>query len=306
MTAILPLTALRAFEAAARHLNVTRAAGELHVSQSAVSHQLRALEQQLGTALFRRTGSGLVLTEAGRRLAASAGDAFRGLERGLAEIRESHAPGRVSVALRPYFALKWLAPRLARFWQAAPGVELRLIHTTASPDLASGEIDLAVEWRADARPDALSEPLVRCDLVPVASPKLLRSLRRPADLAKHIVLHEEDRSNWQLWCRLAGIDENSGAQHLIVDDTNVRLQAAIDGQGVALGCPELVADDVEARRLALPFALRLERYRYYLVTPTDRRLRRAAASFRDWLREEAKRDGATRTKVEAAAPGQHI
>jgi DNA-binding transcriptional LysR family regulator len=294
MTGILPLTALRAFEAAARHLNVTRAAAELHVSQSAVSHQLRALEQQLGTALFRRTGSGLVLTDAGRRLAASAGDAFRSLERGLAEIRESHAPGRVSVALRPYFALKWLAPRLARFWQAAPGVELRLIHTTASPDLASGEIDLAVEWRAEPRPDALSESLVRCDLAPVASPSLLRSLRKPADLAKHIVLHEEDRTNWQFWCRLAGIDENSGAQHLIVDDTNVRLQTAIDGQGVALGCPELVADDVDARRLALPFALRLERYRYYLVTPADRPLRRAASAFRDWLRAEAALDGPAR------------
>lgn len=292
MTGSLPLTALRAFEAAARHLNVTRAAAELHVSQSAVSHQVRALEQQLGTALFRRTGSGLILTETGRRLAATAGDAFRGLERGLAEIRETNAVGRVSVALRPYFALKWLAPRLARFWQAAPGVELRLIHSTASPDLASGEIDLAVEWRPDPRPDALSESLVRCDLAPVASPSLLRSLRKPADLAKHIILHEENRTNWQLWCRLAGINENSGAQHLIVDDTNVRLQTAIDGQGVALGCPELVADDVRARQLALPFALRLERYSYYLVTPTDRPLRRAASAFRDWLKAEVGRDGA--------------
>lgn len=296
MSGALPLAALRAFEAAARHANVTRAAAELNVTQSAVSHQIRALERHLGVALFRRTGSGLALTEAGRKLADVARDSFRRLDAGLAEIRGTKAATRVTVALRPYFAVKWLAPRLARFWQAAPGVELRLIHTTAAADFSTDEIDVAIEWRAAPRPDADSAVLMQCDLVPIVSPRLSgrRGLKHPDDLARFTILHEEDRSNWRRWCQLAGIAAESGAQHLIVDDTNVRLQAAIDGQGVALGCPELVADDVRAKRLAIPFKLRLERYAYYLVTPTNRPLNDAAARFRDWAREEA---GGTRSGI---------
>jgi LysR family glycine cleavage system transcriptional activator len=299
MSSALPLASLRAFEAAARHANVTRAAAELNVTQSAVSHQIRGLERHLGVALFRRTGSGLALTESGRKLADVARDSFRRLDAGLAEIRGTKAATRVTVALRPYFAVKWLAPRLARFWQAAPGVELRLIHTTAAADFAADEIDVAIEWRAAPRVDADCAVLMQCDLVPIVSPRLIgrRNLRHPDDLARFTILHEEDRSNWRRWCQLAGIAPESGAQHLIVDDTNVRLQAAIDGQGVALGCPELVTDDVRAKRLAIPFPLRLARYAYYLVTPTNHPLNEAAARFRDWARAEADGTGSGNSRL---------
>ncbi len=288
-----PLASLRAFEAAARHMKFTLAAEELAVTPSAISHQVRGLEDELEIALFRRTGRNFALTDAGRDLQIAVTGAFERMAGAVSELRQSNESAPLTVSLRPYFALKWLSPRLGRFWQRHPGIELQLHHRNQRANFDSQDIDLAIEWRPEADVNESATRLVDGDLTPVCGPALAAApnpLREPADLAGHVLLHEKNDDRWADWLALAGVSGLEPRQSLVIDDTNVRTQAAMDGQGIELGCPALIQDDIAAGRLVQPFDVRLELFGYYLVGPARSPERPAARAFRNWLIDEAAAD----------------
>jgi len=289
----LPLNALRAFDATSRHMRLGGAAAELHVTPSAVSHLIRRLQEDLGVRLFRRVNRRLVLTESGQRLAPGVQEAFARLVKSVDEIRGQAEGGTVTVSLRPHFAVKWLTPRLNRFWKAHPEVELRLHHTIRQVDFASRDADLAIEWSRGERPGFECTLLVPGDLTPVCSPALLEGahpLRTPADLCHHTLLCETDHDSWAEWLALAGLGEHPPHHNLYIDDSNVRIQAALDAQGVELGCVALIADDLACGRLVTPFDLTLDAFAYYVVQPRRRTLAAGTEAFRRWLLDEAARD----------------
>lgn len=304
MTRLPPLNALRAFEAAARHLSFKRAADELHVTQAAISHQVKQLEDHLHLPLFERSARGVKLTEAGRTLLPVLSDAFDSILQTVEGLGAARSGGALLVSLRPYFAAKWLAPRLARFWQAWPQIALRLHHTTKPVSFRGEEIDVAIWWGDGDWPNLETELLLPCDLTAVCSPELLQGpypLTSPWALRWRTLLHEETDENWRRWLAAAGVADLKPRKQLFIDDTNVRLEAAIKGQGIALTGRELVADELATKRLVAPFATSLAGYAYYLAYPKGALVRPQVKAFRDWIFEEARAD---RAKTKDAGPAK--
>ena len=291
--------ALRSFEAAARHLSFTRAARELNVTQAAISHQVKALETDIGVLLFRRMTRRLALTNEGAALYSVVGDAFERIVSTVEGFGAADSGGALTVSLGPYFAAAWLAPRIGRFWRRNPSIELHLHHTTEPMDFQSSEIDLAVDW-GDDWPGMSSDLLLHVKATPVCSPRLLEGphpLRSPADLKHHTLLHERGQLGWPLWLAAAGVKSFDGRAGPVIDDYNVLLHAAMDGHGVALGEVSFIVDDVAAGRLAQPFDLAVDmEAAYYIVYPSGALERPKVRVFRDWLLEEA---GAASTAVTA-------
>jgi len=307
MARLPPLNALRAFEAAARHLSFSQAAEELHVTQAAISHQVKQLEVHLSLPLFRRSARGVKLTEAGQALLPVLREAFDAIAATVDRLGETRNVGALTVSLRPYFAVKWLAPRLTRFWQAWPQIALRLNHTTKTANLRGDEIDIAVWWGTGDWAGVESERLLRCDLTPVCSPALVHGpypLTSPWALRWHTLLHEETDEDWRRWLTLAGVAELKPRKQLFIDDTNVRLETALKGQGVALTGRAFVADDLAAGRLVAPFDIDLERYGYFLVYPKGALAQPRIKAFRDWIFEEAEPRPAKPKPAGRAGPGK--
>ena len=285
-----PLNALRAFEAGARHLSFTKAAEELHVTQAAISHQVKLLEEDLGVSLFRRMTRKLALTEEGRALLRVAGEALDAIAGEAARLREAPGGRTLSLSLIPTFGVKWLAPRLGRFWAAHPDIDLRLHHSIHLVDFARDEVDAAVRWGGGAWPGVEAVYLMRAGLVPVCSPALCKgppALNVPDDLRHHTLLHERDYVDWAQWLAVAGAHEVEARRGPIIDDPSVLHQAAIDGQGVALESESIVRADLEAGRLVKPFDVDLDRDNaYYLVAPPRHFDRPNVQAFRDFLLSE--------------------
>jgi len=281
------LAALRAFEAVARHASFTRAAEELGVTQGAVSYQVRELEGELGLALFRREGRGIRTTEAAERLLPAFRRALAEIADAIAAVAPAGAEPRLTVALSTYFAAHWLSKRLGGFSQRHPTIRIRLQHPEFSA-FGADEADMAIRWaRGDWKPrDLTAEFLFGASITPVCSPGLRAGpprLVEPADIPRHTLLRDEvTREAWAEWWKLAGIAQPIPAREVTINDPNVYIQAAIDGQGIALG-DALLADDIALGRLVEPFAPRLEGYGYFLVHPRDAPLRPAAQAFRDWI-----------------------
>ncbi len=290
-----PLTALRAFEAGARHLSFTRAARDLNVSQAAISHQVRALEEHLGVRLFRRFTRKLVLTDEGRRLYPVVSDAFERIARAVQDIGDEGAHRMLTVSLTPSFGSRWLVGRLGRFRQDHPEIDLRLHHSLDTADFVTDDVDMAVRW-GRGNWTGLTVELLKGDvLAPVCHPDLLRgaqALREPRDLRQHTLLHEDDFDDWTQWLRSAGIeDEVEPRRGPVMNDPSVLIQAALGGQGVALATLAFVAEDLAAGRLVKPFELSLEtEFAYYLVYPPDAIEQPKVRAFRDFLLAEAARD----------------
>ena len=291
-----PLNALRAFEAGGRHLSFTKAAGELHVTQAAVSHQVKLLEEDLGVSLFRRMTRKLALTEEGRALLRVAGEALDAIAGEAARLREAPGGRTLSLSLIPTFGVKWLAPRLGRFWAAHPDIDLRLHHSIHLVDFARDEVDAAVRWGGGAWPGVEAVYLMHAGLVPVCSPALCKgppALNVPDDLRHHTLLHVRDYVDWAQWLAVAGAREVEARRGPIIDDPSVLHQAAIDGQGVALESESIVRADLEARRLVKPFDVDLDRDNaYYLVAPPRHFERPNVQAFRDFLLAELAAEGA--------------
>jgi LysR family glycine cleavage system transcriptional activator len=296
------LNALRAFEAAARHLSLTLAGRELHVTQSAVSHQVQNLEDELGVELFRRLPRSLLLTPAGEALATAARDAFGRIEDAARAVDRRAA--RLCVSVLPSFAALWLVPRLKRFRASWPRLDLR-IHSSREPcDFARDGVDVAIRYGRGGWKGLRSEELFSEAIFPVCSPRIARSLRSPSDLRRQVLLHDEVRAahgGWPEWLRAAGAAGVDARRGTIFTDAHLMLQAAADGQGVALARSALAAGDLTAGRLVRPFACAVPtRYRYFLVCPPAHARRPEVRAFRDFLvAEVARQAGRPRNPIKS-------
>lgn len=285
-----PLNNLRFFEAAARHLSFTRAARELHVTQAAVSHQVKQLEQQLGVRLFRRLTRRLLLTDEGQTLLPVVQDCFERLADTTRVLQQPNDDGPLVIMLRPFFAARWLAPRLSKFWHLHPDIDLRLHHSSEPRNYDQDRFDLAVRWGQGNWPDVESELLLKITITPVCSPKLLRGKKplRTIDDLRHVkLLHEENYGTWRKWLKAAGASHINHRRGSIIDDTNIRIQAAIDAQGVAFGPVALLQDDLATQRLVAPFELTMDDLAYYIIYPPGALQKPKVKTFRDWLLAEA-------------------
>ncbi|MFC4159249.1 transcriptional regulator GcvA [Chitinimonas lacunae] len=281
------LVALRAFEATARLGGVARAAAELFVTPSAVSHQIKSLETELGMTLVVRQGRGIVLTADGRRVAAAAGDAFAALSASLAALRRECERPRVVVTAMPSFAARWLTPRLGRFIEAHPEIELRIQTSQTVEHLAAQGMDLAIRMGLGNWPGVHSRPFMNDSLLVAARPDLAGGLPRCPTELTHCTLLGADGEPWPEWLAQTGVSGDSPLREVTYSDSGMVVQAALDGQGVALTRRSLVGDELQRGRLVQLFGqeLPLER-RYWLVTPEPPPYRPAVAAFIDWLEQE--------------------
>jgi LysR family glycine cleavage system transcriptional activator len=282
-----PLNALKAFEAAGRHASFTLAAEELRVTHGAVSRHVQALEAWLGTPLFERYNRRVVLTEAGRSYLPEIGAALdrmalataRQVERGHAQILHVNALAT--------FTLRWLIPRLSPFQRAHPAVEIRL--TTSNVPLAQivEPFDIAIRGGPDTRPGFVGRPFLSERRIPVCSPALRRHgpLGEPDDLTKHTLLHSATMPEvWPHWLQAAGVPHLKPQAAVTLEHFYLTLQAALDGLGVAMGPERLIADDVAAGRLILPFdGPALPARSYHTYVPEARADQAAVRAFCDWL-----------------------
>jgi LysR family glycine cleavage system transcriptional activator len=289
MTARLPsLNGLRAFEAAARHLSFTLAAGELNVTQTAISHQIRRLEEELGIALFIRQNRALALTPEARDYLPGVRAAFNDLRLATDRLLRKDDDKVLTVSTIASLAAKWLLPRLADFQEAHPGIDVRITTSTSLVDFQRDNVDAAIRYGRGQWPGVRADWLMADELFPVCSPSLLRGdkpLRRPEDLKDHTLLHTNNGDDWRLWLTAAGLATGLSRQPGITFDmTLMTVQAAIDGMGVAMGRTSYVQDDIAKGRLVVPFKIALpSNAGFYLVSPDGRREAPKLAAFRQWM-----------------------
>jgi len=280
----LPLTALRSFEAAARHGSFTRAAEELHVTQGAVSRQVQALEARLGVPLFERNGRALNLSREGRRLASAATDA---LERLGAAVAELTGPERVvTLSMLPSVATCWIAPRMQDFAAAFPAIALRLSASRHLVDFEAEGIDAAIRYGPGGWADVEAEQLATERIFPVCSPDYAERLhlRSPEDLTRATLLHTDVPDGWREWFAAAGCPEAFTDKGVYLDEDAALLRAAAEGEGMALGRSVLVAGDLASGRLIAPFDVGLAAtYSYWFVAPRSAPRRREVEQVREWL-----------------------
>lgn len=256
------LNALRCFEAAARRLSFTQAAAELHITQAAVSHQVRALEEALGQPLFERRPRQVRLTAAGERLVGVLSSSFDRIDELLGQLKQSERQMQsLQLAVTPSFSSRWLMPRLPRFWDAHPDIELHLHHSTQGDALSRGSAEAAVVWAQQPPARVWAQRLFGTALTPVCSPALPRPgqpLASPAALRHYPLLHEDSFDDWARWMRAAGQADAPVRQGQLIDDSNALLMAAMAGRGLALGRLALIEEDLRAGRLLRPFELAIE------------------------------------------------
>jgi len=293
MTARLPsLNGLRAFEAAARHMSFTLAAAELNVTQTAVSHQIRRLEAELGVALFLRLKDGLTLSEAGQAYLPGVRSAFQALRHSTQQLLESRGSSVLTISTLVSVASKWLLPRLPAFQQAFPDIDVRISASTAMVDLRQGGIDAAIRYGRGDWKGLRADFLMADEIFPVCSPAMAKSLSNPADLADQTLVQVSGvtADDWRAWLSAAGQPAQLAAgAKLTFDLAMMAVQAAIDGQGVCIGRSTYVNDDLRAGRLVAPFDLRLQDdLGFYLVSPHETVDPKKLSAFRIWLSEAAR------------------
>jgi LysR family transcriptional regulator, glycine cleavage system transcriptional activator len=288
------LNALKAFEASARHESFTKAAGELCVTQGAVSHQVKALEAELGLRLFQRERQRLVITEAGRSYLEVVRDAFDRIAAGTEVLLQRQTGGVLTVSTSPDFAAKWLVYRLGRFAEAHPEIDLRVSATLHHVDFAREDVDLAVRHGDGNWPGLDVTRLCTEQLFPVCSPKLVSGKRRittPSDVLKFPLLHLDQRKDWAKWLEAAGVADAEVSRGPVMNRASMVIDAAVDGQGIALARTTLAAWDLLNRRLVRPFAasLRLSKA-YWIICPKATAALPKITIFREWLLTEAADD----------------
>ncbi|WP_372359070.1 LysR family transcriptional regulator AmpR [Xanthomonas axonopodis] len=278
----LPLNALRAFEAAARHQNLTRAANELCVSQAALSHQIKALEQQLGTSLFHRLPRGVALTDEGAALAPVLGEAFDRIAATLERFADGRYREVLSVGVVGTFATGWLLPRLAAFHATHADIELRLSTHNNRVDLAGEGLDLAIRFGDGDWQGQVAEAVMEAPFAPVCAPAMARGLRVPEDLARVPLLRSYRLDEWPQWFRAARATEVP-ARGSMFDSSLTLASAAAAGAGVALLPLPMFRQDLDAGRLVCPFPITIDAGRYWLTRLRSRPQSDAERRLRDWL-----------------------
>jgi LysR family transcriptional regulator, glycine cleavage system transcriptional activator len=293
-----PLDLLLAFESAARHLSFTRAAAERFVTQSAVSRQIRALEDDLGVALFARQHRALLLTPAGEKLLLACQSMLAQMRRTVAGIRAPAAREVLAMSTTPSFASLWLIPRLRDFTQANPGIDVRLDASYEIRDLRADGFDIAVRYQRANAGDG--EPLFSESMLAVCAPSLLKArtppLKTPADLHAHTLLQIEIAPGtgmpleWESWLSAHGLPELQPRSVVTFSSYNEVVAAALEGQGVALGRRPLIDGLLRQRKLVAPFGdIKQTAKAYFVLTDPASRVRPAVRSMELWLRVQARR-----------------
>ncbi len=289
-----PLTALRAFEAAARHMSFAKAAEELNVTPAALSYQIKALEADLGTPVFRRLNRAVELTEAGRTLAPGTSDAFGTLSAAWRNAKRLNDSSVLTVTAGPAFTSKWLAPRLYDFAQAHPEIELRFHASLRIADFDRDEVDVAIRFGLGTTGDVFAEPLIQEWMTPMMSPELARDITAPADLAGATLIHDdsiaflEPPCDWAAWCKAAEIhiDTDHGPRFSQADHA---LDVAMTGAGVVLARVSLATRALETGRLVAPFDLGIVAdAQFRFVCPKGNETRPHIKAFHDWMMDEIK------------------
>jgi LysR family glycine cleavage system transcriptional activator len=291
-----PLNALRAFEAAARHLNFSRAADELAVTPGAVSQQIQNLEDYVGAALFKRTPKGLLLTDAAQTALPALREAFDRLAEAASLLTAAVDGRRLTVSVAPSFAAKWLVPRLGQFEAAHPQVDVWLSADMEVVDFALGEIDLAIRYGAGRYPGLEVVKLMSETVIPVASPEMLEAspILSPADLASQVLLHDgspdadDSCPDWSMWLAARGIRGVDGTRGPRFNQSSLVIEAAAAGRGVALAKRALAQADLDAGRLIAPLqdATAVD-FAYFVVHPKAKGRLPQVKAFVSWITAQA-------------------
>ncbi|EJL26831.1 LysR family transcriptional regulator [Novosphingobium sp. AP12] len=281
----LPLNALRAFEAAARHLNFTRAAIELCVSQGAVSHQVAQLERRLGTRLFHRLPRGLALTDEGRVLVPVLAEMFDRVASTLDQYGEGRFREPLKVGVVGTFAAGWLLPRLDNFARANPSIDLRISTNNNRVDLTAEALDFAIRFGDGAWHGTHAEPLLAAPMTPVCTPAIAALLQSPVDLVRERLLRSYRADEWALWFDAAGVPTPI-LRGPIFDSSALMASAAAAGLGVALVPTAMFSRELASELLVQPFAIEIDVGRYWLTRLKSRPETAAMRHFRNWLTEE--------------------
>jgi LysR family glycine cleavage system transcriptional activator len=279
----------RFFEAAARHLNFTQAAEEMHVTHGAVSQRIKRLEQYLGTRLFRRGGTSMLLTDEGRQLLQRVHAAISEIAEGVEAIRPRNRDRTLTISTVPCFAAYWLLPRLADFNDHHPDIQVNIRAALSLSDFARDGIDMAVRFGPGTWPGLTSIKLYDEELVPVCSPSFRggQQPRVPADLLKMPLLHDE-RQPWSIWFEAVGLNYRDAGQGPLYSDGNLLLPAAAAGLGVALARASLVEGELASGRLVRLFARSVPtRYSYFIVYPPGSETYEKIQVFQQWLLNQA-------------------
>jgi len=291
-----PLNALRAFEAAARHLNFSRAADELSVTPGAVSQQIQNLEDYVGAALFKRTPKGLLLTDAAQTALPALREAFDRLAEAASLLTAAVDGRRLTLTAAPSFAAKWLVPRLGKFEAAHPQVDVWLSAGLDLVDLSTGEVDVAIRYGAGRYPGLEVQRLMSETVIPVISPELQATtpLLTPDDLARHILLHDgspdpdDSCPDWTMWLAARGVRGVDGTRGPRFNQSSLVIEAALNGRGVALAKRTLAQDDLDAGRLIAPLQIATAvDFAYYLVHPKAKGRLPQVKAFIGWITAEA-------------------
>ena len=296
MTRLPPLTSLRAFEVAARHLSFTRAAEELHVTQAAVSHQVKSLEDFLGQPLFMRLTRALELTPAGESYAPVLKEAFEAIERATRRLMEDQdRQGVLNVSISPTILSRWLIPRLADWQETHPEIELRLVSTPKLADFVRDGVDVAIRHGQGVWPGLAAHRMFQAKSVPVASPKLMNgpaALKRPEDLSRHTLLHDlVEPDSWRIWLAAADVKEIDPDRGMRFGTGAEAIQAAVEGAGVALARRAVIRRDIEEGRLIIPFEVPMPKnFAFYVVYPEGAAKRPKVRAFCDWALAQARLD----------------
>jgi len=292
-----PLNALRAFEAAARHLNFSRAADELSVTPGAVSQQIQNLEDYIGAALFKRTPKGLLLTDAAQIALPALREAFDRLAEAASMLTAAVDGRRLTVSVAPSFAAKWLVPRLGLFEAAHPQVDVWVSAGMDLVDFANGEVDVAIRYGAGRYPGLEVQRLMQETVLAVASPDLIAAnpLGNLEDLKGHVLLHDgspdadESCPDWAMWLAARGVKGVDGQRGPRFNQSSLVIEAAVGGRGVALAKRALAQADLDAGRLVAPFAEETNvDFAYFVVHPRAKGRMPQVKAFVAWLMEQAR------------------
>lgn len=286
-TRLPPLNALRAFEASARHLSFTRAAEELFVTQAAISHQIKSLEEHLSIKLFMRKNRSLLLTEEGQSYFLDIKDIFNALHDATDKLLARGAKGAITVSLQPSFAIQWLVPRLNAFNILHPDIDVRIKAVDQPDNSLTEDVDVAIYYGRGRWSNVHAEKLHTEYLIPVCSPLLLngkKPLNTVKDLTQHTLLHDTSRRDWKRWFKdvgVKGVNVNHGP---IFSHSSMVLQAAIHGQGIALAHSVLAKPDIASGRLVCPFNdVLVSKNAYYIICREQQTDIGKISAFFDWV-----------------------
>lgn len=286
---LLPLNALRAFEASARHLSFTRAAGELNVTQGAVSRQVKLLETDLSVQLFHRLHRRLRLTDQGQALFHPISQALDNISDAIRNLKDQTKD--LCLKIHPTFAIRWLIPRLHKFQVRHPDIQVRFTTSNINADFLRENFDIAITYQGHDIPGVIREKLLEEQLTPVCSPELLDaepSLKLPADLKHHRLLHNSpDQLEWRTWAKQAGVKGLLFEKGQIFEIDDAALQAACAGLGVALGDRLLISEDIASGRLIEPFDfIKVKTGTYYISWLQGNQDKPGLIEFKNWLKHE--------------------